>query len=185
MDTHIPTTIVAGTTVQYQRTYGDFPASSWDLKLQLNGPSVLHDHAAQESGNGFTITLDSTQTAALAPGSYQWHELLTRTGSSPADVRVGDSGWLEVKPNPATAGAGAMQPWEEKQIEVLRAALSGSLAASMRSFEIGGRRVEDIPAKEQMDLLAMLEAKVRVRRSPGKLGPVTAVAKFTGAGSEL
>lgn len=162
----LPNTFSAGTTVQYWRSYADYPASAgWQLKLHLRGASAL-DLLAEIVDGEFRFTLSAAATAALTAGGYSWIERVSKDGEA-YDVA---SGVTTVTPNFATAGPGALQSENEKTLAILIARREGRLTSDMESYEVDGRRVIRIPTAEIDRLIAKYKALVHQERNPGQFG---------------
>lgn len=177
--TELPAEFSAGTSVTYRRTLADYPATEWTLSLHLAGAGVLHKTAGKD-GAVHVVALTPTETAALAPGSYQWVERVANSDSSQVlDVA---SGRIAVLLNVATAGTGDGQAWIERALTAVRAAISGNLTSGMASFQIDGRAVGRFSPTELYALEEKLAARVANRRGSSPIGrPV--LAQFTKPGA--
>lgn len=176
----LPTEVVAGTAVDYTRSFTDYPANQgWSCVLYIAGASLL-SITASASGASFVFAISNTQSAALAAGAYQWKEITTKTGKS----YVAAEGTLLVSANILTARAGDLQSYAEKTLAVIEAALSGRLTADMQSYVILGRSVLKIPVLELQTLRSVYQAELWQERNGDRLGPPVR-ATFTGAESEV
>lgn len=165
----MPSTIPAGTSVSYTRTFTDYRADDgWTLAVHLAGPDVPGAAAVTiaASGSSFVVTLSAAMTAKLRPGTYQWQERVAKAGA----VYVAASGTVIVEPDIASANAGDLQPTDEQLLEVVEAALANRLTADMQSYQIGGRSVTKIPAAELYDLRTRLRSAVDQARNAGTFG---------------
>lgn len=161
--------------MSYTRTVTDFPATSWTLKLTLAGPKVLTVTAAT-SGTDFVVTLSATQTAALEAGAYVYVERV-ESGVERYDV---ERGAVTVTADPTLAGPGDLQSKEEKMLVVVEAAIDGTLASGMQSYQILGRAVSKIPIRELMELRSQLKAAIAARKSGSISRPI--LIRFTPPG---
>jgi len=177
-DTVMPDPITAGTTITYTRTYADFPASSWALKLILAGKSILAVDAVA-SGSDFVITITPAQSAILDAGNYQWVERVTSAGV----VHDAASGTVVVKPNLATASAGSLQSADEKMLEIVELAISGQLTDGIASYQIAGRMVSKIPIDELLRLRTGLRQAVKAAGTGTPSRPVR--FRFPGTRNEV
>lgn len=167
--TAMPERFPAGTTVEYTRTFADFtPAGGWALRLHLAGASVLSKSAAP-SGDSFVVTLTASETAKLAAGTCRWVERVTHGDGRLLDVA---SGSVVVTADLAAARAGDLQSWEEKTLAIVEAALAGRLTSDIESYQILGRAVSKIPAKDLLRLRGELRATVSAQRNRGRTGRV-------------
>lgn len=155
---YLPESLPAGTTVIYRRSLSDYPAGDgWTFTLYLAGANVLSKTAAPD-GDDFVVTIAAADTAtALAPGLYRWVERVSNVAGEVYEVAAGV---VTVEPNLATATAGSQQEWVERAIVVLRAHIEGRLTAGMESYQIAGRAVSKIPAREAVALLSTFEARL-------------------------
>ena len=174
--TRMPATFSAGSTVSYRREVPAYPASAGgDLKLILgNGKTVT----ATVDGDVFLVELSSTDTAALAPGLYDYLERRTVDGKT-HDV---GSGTIEVTPDLATATEGDQEFWAETALRNVRARLAGSTDPHVRMYQIEGRgSIEffgrDDLLKEETRLALIVDA----HRRNGRPRPPT-LAAFTRPG---
>lgn len=162
--TALPSTISAGTTIGYRRTLSDYPASAgWTLKLYLSGPSNLIV-TATAAGDDFDVAITPAQSASLKPGTYTFIERVSKAGASYDPTRS----QVVVLADVATAGPGTMQSWEERTLEVVELALSGSLESGIQSYQIHGRAVSRIEAGELLKIRQQLKSAIASRKS-GKI----------------
>jgi hypothetical protein len=123
--------------------------------------------AAVASGDAFVVTLSASDTAAYAAGIYQWIERVAKA----SEKYNAAAGWLEVRPDIATASGNSLQLEAEKLLAVVTAAISGRLTADQQSYTIGNRQVTKIPITELLSLRAMLLRTIAAYRSPGVVAP--------------
>lgn len=163
--TALPSAIRAGTTVKYQRSLADYPASAWTLKLTLAGKSVL-TVTAGEDGDTFEVTLTAAETATLAAGRYQWIERIENAGATEKyDVA---SGSLNVLLNLATAAAGDARSKNEILLEALDAALLGKATADQLAIQVHNRSIQRYSLAEIAKLRNQVYVAVLKERSGGK-----------------
>jgi hypothetical protein len=178
VDTALPPAFAAGTTVQYTRSYADYPANDgWTLTLYLAGAQILNK-VATASGADFVITLAATDTDDLTtPGLYRWVERASKSGV----VKDVASGTVEVTANLATATAGSLQTTEEKLLAAVDAVIAGKITDDVLQYTIAGR---SLTLMSRLDLLE-LRRKLQwdVARQRGKTGRTRRLA-FTGTENE-
>lgn len=183
----IPDQIEAGTTVEYTRTYSDFPSDDgWTLQLHLKGASAVDKPFTAVPGTkDFTITLAVADTQPLIAGVYAWSERATKAGKTYNAA----SGTLEVLVDVGAATAGALQSWEEKALAIVEKVIAfkegatpaeqGRLSTDIQEYEIAGRRVVKLELKELWSIRDDLRRRLRTKLKPGRL--VTPVrTTFTG-----
>lgn len=176
LETKLPDTIDAGTTVTYRRSVPDYPANQgWALTLYLAGKAVLNV-AAVAAGADFDVTLTAAQTAGLTPGVYTWLERVVKA-SEKHDVGRGQ---VTLLADVATATPGSLQSYEEKTLEILELAISGQLTSGIESYQIAGRAVSKIPVKDLLALRGQFQAAVDAQRGKGG-GLRSILVSFTGA----
>lgn len=163
--TALPARFAAGTTIKYRRSYPDFPASAWDLRLHLAGP-VVKSWVAAKDGDVFDFTLAAAETAVCVAGSYRWVERVTQG----TEVYDAAAGMVTVTANVATAGVGELQSWREKALVEAREALSALVSGRVQSFQIGTRAFSKLDLPELRKLVVELEAGVAREQGGGQLG---------------
>ncbi len=157
-----PTSLTAGTSLRFKRSYASYPASSgWAYNFYLAGASVL-TVAGVASGADFIVTLAPTDTVGFAPGTYRYTEIVSKDS---VKVEMG-RGILVIEMNLATATAGTAQTHEEKTLSIIEAALSGRLTKDIESYQIAGRAVSKIPITELMKLRGTYKAIVAQQSNP-------------------
>lgn len=175
-----PTTLTAGNTWSWTRTFPDYAPSesggTWTLSYAIVGLDRLQWSAGwvTTSGGVWTVTVPATATN-LRPGAYQWTAILTG-GSGYAGQRFTPaSGVLTIAANPANLKAGDTVSFAERTLAVVEAALEGRLTADMESYSIGGRSVTAIPVAELYAMRQRLRTEVWRIQNPGKPLPGFAV----------
>jgi hypothetical protein len=144
--TGVPAQIVAGDTLLFDVSFGDFPASeSWTLAFEFAGAGRLTTTAGEVVNDGakYTVTVPATRTIELdsKPGVYRCFATLTGTGSYAGRKYTLEQRTVEVISDPSNAAAGDFQAQCEKDLAVVEAAYSGQLADGMKSYTIRGRQV--------------------------------------------
>ena len=170
----------AGETVVYRRTYADYPASTHNLVLYLNGPATNGAvGTVTKDGDTFIITLSSTITGALTAGHFDWEERATVIAGGA--VYRADFGAINVWPNMATLAAGGKATAEERMLAVVEAKLFTHLAAGYEKYIVLGRELDTIPTKDLWSVYAQLRAIV-ARQRGGRPKPIHVI--FPGVGAE-
>jgi hypothetical protein len=169
----VPEKIVAGTTVKFQRSFADYPASDgWTYAIYFIGAQKL-TKAGVANGAAFDVTLAITDTDDFTTaGAVRYQEQVSKAG----EVYSVGEGTTVVELNYITAAAGATQTFEEKTLAVIEAALSGRLTSDTQSYQIGGRQVIKIPVEELIKLRNQFAYAVRYQRT-GEMGS-TIYAEF-------
>jgi hypothetical protein len=164
--TALPSSFAAGTTVKYTRNLADRPANGgWALELVISGRSRLAVNATP-SGADFAITLPATETAKLGAGLYRWAERASKAG----EVFTVGEGSVNVTPDVVAAPVGELQSPDEKELELVIAAIEKRLPADLEAFQIAGRSVNKIPMAELWKRRAVLESRIARAKNGGELG---------------
>lgn len=172
--TSVPATLTAGDSLSVTLSFSDYPASAgWTAALYLRGPSALDvTGTAVGDQHGFVVT--GTASANLTPGSYVWGVRLT----SGATTHTADTGRITLRPNLATAAAGALQSYAEQQLAVCQQARANILAGEMKLYMIGGRQVQLHTLDDLRREESYWQTRVQMERGAGFGRPVL----FTVAG---
>lgn len=178
-----PGRIVAGTTVKWRREdLADFPASSWTLTYEINGPAGGQiSKPAVADGDAFAMTLTKDETAALPAGRYLWQAFV-----SDATERYSISrGEFEVETDLAAEAAGFDHRSEtEKALEAVEAVLGKRASIDQQAYQIAGRRLDRTPIPDLLLLRDRLRTDVRAQRRARKIknslgGGGTVQVRFT------
>ena len=133
-------------------------AGGWALRLHLAGASVLRSRPPL----GRFVRRDAHRVGdgEARAGTCRWVERVTHGDGRLLDVA---SGSVVVTADLAAARAGDLQSWEEKTLAIVEAALAGRLTSDIESYQILGRAVSKIPAKDLLRLRGELRATVSAR----------------------
>jgi hypothetical protein len=147
--TCVPVSFVAGTTVQYERTFSDYPADVWTYTLHLVGVDVL-DKDGVADGLNFVVELTAEETAELGPGSYKYVEQVVHGDGRVFEVGRGQ---LEVLSDIAAVVAGGdYRTHARKTLDAIEAVLENRATVDQQQFQIAGRMLTRFPV---MDLLIL------------------------------
>ncbi|HEX6924347.1 MAG TPA: hypothetical protein VF167_02905 [Longimicrobiaceae bacterium] len=163
-----PTTLTAGDSWQWNRTYGDYPASDgWALSYALTGAheSVITISATDASGV-WQVRVAASDTKDYSPGPYR----LVGYVSDGTDRHIVYSAPLTVLPDPATAVPD--EGHNERMLRAIRCVLEGRIPADAEAYQIAGRSINRIPVKELVQLEAVYAERVRRERGGSFLQPV-------------
>jgi hypothetical protein len=174
----VPTQFGIGTTVQFTRSFDDFPSNdpdeSWTYTIYWNGPQDKFNKQAEavapdNPGPGFFVWLKPVDTKDLHAGPYRYCERLTNAAGDVWDLS-GETLVSNLVYSPADAPAGAFQTWEEQTLAMLQAALAGNTSPLVQSYQIAGRAVSSYPANELHQLVGIYKSVVWRQQHPGSLG---------------
>ncbi len=176
LPTYPPATLEAGTTVTFTQApittaLGVVsPADGWALTwlLRKTDGSDDVDVAATDDGARWTVALSATASAALSPGSYRWALRASLSGQ----VTTLTSGTCTVTPDLSEVDAD-VRTWEERTLEVVEAALAGTIEGEMKMYMIAGRQVMTYGPDELMRLRDRLQAAVNIARRGGVRATLT------------
>lgn len=167
----LPNALLAGDSLIFTATYAEYPQSEgWTLSYSFRGVGTLETAASEVvagSGGAWTITIPAARTAPLPAGTYQWFAVQTGSGSYAGRRDTVESGRINVSLDPASALAGDYRAQSEKDLEAVRAALSGRVTDDLSSYMIGGRQVVLIPIRELVALESRLKREVWRLQNPG------------------
>lgn len=167
----VPDHFPAGTTVKFTRSFGDFqPTDGWAYTFYLNGLTQKFNKAAAVVGGLFQIELLPADTAALNPGPFRYAERLSNSGTGEVYDITGDNLVINIDPNVGASAAGAFNTFEERQLAIVEAALTGRLTADIQAYQIAGRSVSKIPIAELRCIRGELKAAIWRQNHPGQLG---------------
>lgn len=177
--TEWPTEYQAGTTLKVKRSYAEFPAPTWTLKVYWQGRVKFTSTAAPDgSAHLFTIAANDTDTEVPA-GVYQWTEI-AENGGLKYEV---DRGVLTVIASFADATTGSLQLAIEKELEAVEARIAERLAAGgdMEEFGVGDRSARLVELEELYKRRDLLKAQLRKVAEGGTFSREV-VMRFTGTG---
>jgi hypothetical protein len=96
---NIPLHITQGTTVEWEESHDDYPASTWTATCIIRSEKTSLVATATASGDDFEFALTATQTAALYPGSYEVQIFVAKG----AERYLHDSGYVQILPDLAVS----------------------------------------------------------------------------------
>lgn len=163
--TQVPAELIAGDTWAWTRDLADYPADTWVATWYFVKDGVKFSVDGVADGTTHTATVDAETTAALKAGRYQWRLTVSSSG-----VRIsvpGESGWLDVLPDPAGK---AVDPRLSDRVilDNVDAYLRDPSNLTAASMQIAGRTLSHYSLTELWDLREKLQAKVTNEESSGK-----------------
>lgn len=171
-----PTTITAGDTVQFTRTFGDYnPTDGWALTYRLVGPMGKSTGAlvnttvtAAPQASGWLVAFAPADTAdVIEDGSYRLVGRVTR-GSETYTIYAGV---VALKANPLSASPLNLLTHAERTLAIIESKIEGRLTADLEHYQIDGRAVGKIEIRELMKLRARYRHEIWRQRNPGKAAP--------------
>jgi len=161
----MPASFPAGTTVSYRRSYGDFPASAWDLDLLLGGPGTPRSFDGTADGDEFLVAIAPAVTSPIDPGWHEWVERVTHK----TDGRVFDAarGRVLVRLDLATASGEDSLSFYERLLPVLERFIMTSSKRGLEAFSMGGVSMQKLDIEKAVRLRATAIAAINSRRAGG------------------
>lgn len=170
-----PNVLRAGDSWQWNKTLGDFPASTWTLTYYLYGTSIVDadGFAATASGDEHQVRTLPAYSEGFTPGEYT----LVGVVDDGTDRHTIYEDALEVVGDPATLAQSIQKTHAETCFDLLEALIEGRIPKDKESFQINGRAVNRIPIAEAMKLRGYYAGQIEQERAGGEGlgGPVVEV----------
>ena len=131
----LPTSLIAGNTWVWDRSYSDYPAPTWTATAYFEKAGKAFNVAATAEGTAHRFTIAAATTATYPPGRYQVRVRVT-DGSQ---VFIAETGWCEIEVDPAAAGTHDPRSWARKTLDELEALLHRFATTAQQSGSINGR----------------------------------------------
>lgn len=94
-----PSVILAGYTLQWEKTLSDYPASEYTLKYSIRGPQAI-DITAAADGDDHLVDINAADTEVWQEGDYWWHSYVEKgTGATFERYQIAE-GRLTIKADP-------------------------------------------------------------------------------------
>jgi len=144
-----PATLLAGSTWSWGIVDTDrSPAAGWALDFRLVGATnIALTVTVNALGTGWDVTHSATNSAAVAPGRYEWFAVCSLSGTVQPIAR----GSVTVEPNPLLATAIDSRSASRIALENIEALIANRATTAQKMYEIAGRKLENFPFT---DLLA-------------------------------
>lgn len=165
-----PTNFAAGETVQWTKSVANYPnTDGWSLIYSIRGPSVFPNVTATPNADGtYSVTLATTDTTNLKPGTYPWASHAYKVGPPVLRFAI-ERGVMIVTPDlNATA---MIVSHAAEALPIIEAALKGRLTGDMQQYQIAGRAITKIPIKELYALRSMYRAELWKERNRKRTNP--------------
>lgn len=135
--TQVPDELIAGDTWEWTRDLSDYPASTHSAAWYFEKVDQNFSVSAGETGDMFTGTVAAATSATYRAGRYRWRLVVTRTADSVR--KTVESGWIEVRPDPAAAGNVDHRTTARVMLDNIDAYLKDPTNLAASSYAIGGR----------------------------------------------
>lgn len=166
-----PTQLRAGDSWNWIRQFLNYPSAICSLSYILNSPTGRFVFPAgsitpDASGVAFLIQLSPTETASVAPGTYDFIAVLTDASATPPQQVTLALQSVTVLANIAGATAGVdTRSFIKKTLDTIEAAISGNTRPDIQQYMVNGREIHKISPIELEKLRAtyreMYKAEMR------------------------
>jgi hypothetical protein len=163
---NIPSTLTAGDTWSWSAEYGDYPATTWTATAYFENSAESFSVAASADGTSQAFAETAAITAALVAGKY-FVQVRVTDGS---EHFVVESGWCEVKPDPASGVKFDHRSWARQTLDAIEAFLKGNATTAQQSISIAGRSISRWSIPELTQFRNELRAEVRTDESGSAAG---------------
>ncbi len=163
-----PSSLVAGDTVTWQKSYGDYSAATWTLKYRLLNAAGKIDITAAASGSDHLVSLAAATTAAYVAGDYDYISWVEKIGER---VTLGQ-GRIKVVANLATAATYDGRSDARKIYDGLLANYQARITAGqgfVAEYEIAGRHMKFINAADWLQQLNYWKSQVAAEDRAAKI----------------
>jgi hypothetical protein len=138
--------LVAGDTWRWTRTFADYPAPTWTVTYYFENQEKQFSAAATASGTDHAISIAATSATDYPPGRYRW--FARAVSGLISETIAGESGWLEVEPDPAVAGTRDHRSFARRALDAIEATIEGRATSGQLSFAIRDRTVQSFTIEE-------------------------------------
>lgn len=153
----VPSTLIAGDTWAFTRSYGDYPAPTWTATLYAEFNGSQFSAVANALGTTQSFIVLSSASSGYKTGHYKWWVRVT-DGTSNYTV---ESGWFDVKPDPAATGTRDQRSVTRQTLDALECTLLGRASSDQLAMTINGRSLSRIPLAELLTWRDRLRQEVR------------------------
>lgn len=142
------------------------------LSYSIRGASALVWDSAWVTNDGtqWTVTIPAASTAPIAAGTYVVERHYTLSGARYTDSLPS----LEVKPNAATAAAGALQSFNEKMLAALKSLLypTSGVVSDVETYQIHSRAITKMDRLELQEWYDIYASRCAREKRGGKNAPI-------------
>lgn len=163
---NIPSELIAGDTWQWDAEYGDYPAGTWVATAYFENATSAFTVASSAVGTVHRFAAAATVTDDFAAGSY----FVQVRAVNGATKYVVESGWCDVKADPASAAAVDHRSWARRTLDAIEAFLEGNATTAQQSIEVAGRSISRWSIAELMQFRAQLRGEVRTEEQGSAAG---------------
>lgn len=167
--TTLPTALVAGNTWIWDRSYADYPASSWTATAYFERVDKTFSAAASASGSAHRFTIAAATTASYPAGHYRIRVRVT----DGTQVFIAESGWCDVEVDPAASGTTETRSWARRTLDALEQLLEQFATTAIQSGSIEGRSY----SRSDLQSLTQWRDKLRVEVQREEMGSKAAASR--------
>lgn len=166
-----PQQAMAGTTWKWERSFSNFPASTWDLTYyfrEVTGKYTF-DVGTLNSNDAFRVNASYTITNSYTPGIYSGQGFVT-LGTERFLVYENQ---LQVSANFNLQGVGKdTRSHAQKVLEAIKGLLEGKFVEDASSYSIAGRSITKLDVQQLIDAKNYYESLVvmEIRNQRAKQG---------------
>lgn len=156
----MPATFDAGTTVQINQTFANYPSSTWAAVLYLSAntgtvaPVAITGTAG--TNNSFNFVISNTVSASLTPGQTRWTILFTNAGVTEVPGCEGQ-GVVNVTPNFAVAQTPSTA---QTMVTLLQTVLQTFATTTLKSTNFQGQEFTRADIKDYQQQLVYWQAQL-------------------------
>lgn len=178
--TTVPAILIAGETWTWTLQFGDFPISEgWStLKIEFRGIDTIDiQNAPQVTNDGTTWTIKTApaDTAAKHAGRYEWFARVSAAAGIYANQqRIAARGFVVLKADPASSGAGVLQSFAEQMLTLIQAEIKARVTGTGSAHDsrtVDGFQLTKIDIDKLQELEKLYQSRVNRERHQGQSGP--------------
>ncbi|HYE70590.1 MAG TPA: hypothetical protein VD932_03605 [Aquabacterium sp.] len=162
----VPLQLTVGDTWSFELAIGEHPRPTWTATLYLRTAANSYSAASSGTGPDHQFTVAAATTASYLAGKYRW-QLRVSDGTTKKTI---DEGWIDLNPDPASAGNRDPRSWARRTLEDLESFMEGNAASAQLSMQLRDRQITRHNLKELRDWHDDLRKKVRAEESGEKQG---------------
>lgn len=151
MRTFVPKELTVGESLEWKKSFSDYPASEWTLVYYFRGAGKGFDAAATADGDKFEIAVAKTVTAEMSAGNYYFQAFVTKNDEK---IEV-DAGEVTVK---ASIGSLAVattlddRSAVKRTLDAIVALLEGKATLDQQEYTIGDRQLKRYSIPDLLEL---------------------------------
>lgn len=163
---NIPSELIAGDTWEWSADYGDYPAGTWTATAYFQNAAEEFSVSSTADGTSHLFAAAATATDDFKAGRY-FVQVRVVSGS---ELYTVESGWCDVKADPASAVKVDHRSWARRTLEAVEAFLEGNATTAQQSMSIAGRSISRWSIAELMQFRNQLRAEVRTEEQGSAAG---------------